>query len=418
MKSLWIASFLLLFWIPSVVAQSDKELSPGYYVVVGAYSQNREDAAQKFTDDLRQKGVQAKYGFNSSKNLYFVYLEFTTERKPAINEMYATRKSAEFPDAWVRVVKGTPSMLAQVTEVKEETHSPVDSPDTTKTIDAVQPAEQITVTDPVAEPATVVTVAQEAQPTVETKPIEVVYQPEPLPINFTEVFLSLFNARNNKIVEGKVKVVDTERNKLLMEVDGNDYLTVPNPEGTSGKLTLLCESFGYRKVQQQIDYPMSLADTVKENVELLGTTFILYFDLVRYLTGDKTTLYNVYFFNDAAVMLPESKFELTSLLQMMKENPDYRIRLHGHTNGNYHGKIIKMGSSQNFFSLDGSVNTIGSAKDLSYERAEVIKDYLVANDVKPDRIEVKAWGGKKPIYDKHSANARRNVRVEVEILEE
>jgi outer membrane protein OmpA-like peptidoglycan-associated protein len=92
------------------------------------------------------------------------------------------------------------------------------------------------------------------------------------------------------------------------------------------------------------------------------------------------------------------------------------VRLHGHTNGNYHGRILKVGESKNFFSLDGSVNAVGTAKDLSYERAEVIKDYLVANGINADRIEVKAWGGKKPLFDRHGANAKKNVRVEVEIL--
>ncbi len=59
-----------------------------------------------------------------------------------------------------------------------------------------------------------------------------------------------------------------------------------------------------------------------------------------------------------------------------------------------------------------------SAKDLSYNRAEVIKEYLVANGIAADRVEIKAWGGKRPIYDKRSANAKKNVRVEVEILAE
>jgi outer membrane protein OmpA-like peptidoglycan-associated protein len=117
-------------------------------------------------------------------------------------------------------------------------------------------------------------------------------------------------------------------------------------------------------------------------------------------------------------MLPESKYELNSLLQMMLENPRYRIRLHGHTNGNYHGRIISMGENKNFFSLDGSKNSIGSAKDLSYNRADVIKQYLAANGVDPLRVEIKAWGGKRPIFDKHSVNAKKNVRVDVEILSE
>jgi len=181
---------------------------------------------------------------------------------------------------------------------------------------------------------------------------------------------------------------------------------------------MVCEAFGYRKIVHEINYNLPLADTVSDYIDLMGTTFVVNFDLVRYHKGDMAPLYNVYFYNDAAVMLPESKTELTNLLQMLQENPHYRIMLHGHTNGNYHGKIITLGPDKNFFSIEGSTNAMGTAKDLSYDRAETIKEYLEANGVDPARIQVKAWGGKRPLYDKHSVNAKKNVRVEVEILDE
>lgn len=115
-------------------------------------------------------------------------------------------------------------------------------------------------------------------------------------------------------------------------------------------------------------------------------------------------------------MLPESKYELNNLLQMMQENPNYKIKLHGHSNGNSDGKILALGANKNFFDMEGTVQGQGSAKDLSEQRAGVIKEYLVTNGIAAERIEVKAWGGKKPIFDKHSVNAKKNVRVEVEIL--
>ena len=234
----------------------------------------------------------------------------------------------------------------------------------------------------------------------------------------TEVFLSLFNARNNRIVEGDVEVIDTERAKLITKVKGNEYLNLPDPKSKSGQLTLICDVFGYRKIQQEINYPLPLADTVKDFVDLMGTTLVVNFNLVRYHKGDLATLFNVYFYNDASVMLPESKYELNSLLQLLQENSNYRIRLHGHTNGNYHGKIITMGPEKNFFSLTGSVQRAGTAKELSYGRAEIVKEYLVSQGIQPDRMELKGWGGRRPIYDKNSANAKRNVRVVVEILED
>jgi outer membrane protein OmpA-like peptidoglycan-associated protein len=140
--------------------------------------------------------------------------------------------------------------------------------------------------------------------------------------------------------------------------------------------------------------------------------------LIRLHKGDIATLYNVYFYNDAAVMLPESQYELNNLLAMMQEKP-YNIVLHGHTNGNASGKIITMGPDKNFFSLSGDVKEgFGSSKELSRERAQTIKEWLVVNGIAADRIEIKGWGGGRMIHDKHSVNAKKNVRVDVEVVSE
>jgi outer membrane protein OmpA-like peptidoglycan-associated protein len=402
--------YLLSFWVLMLCAhhaafsQHAKELSPGYYVVVAAFSPDREDLAVNYTKGLTDRGMGAKFGFNSERNYYYVFVKFFPDREPSLQEMRETRKQEEFSKAWVRKVspyRGTPATAtAKVVEPEVTKEEIVAAP-----VKEEPPAE---VTPPVVTPLESIIVTDNPD----------IVQFEHMDLDNTEVFLSLFNATNNRVVEGKVKVIDTEKAKLLKEVDGNDYLYLPNPKSQSGQITLICEAFGYRKVQQEINYPLPLADTAKSYVDLVGTTFIVYFDLVRYNKGDIATLYQVFFYNDAAIMLPESKFELNSLLQMMQENPSYRIRLHGHTNGNYHGKIIVMGSENKFFSLDGSRKTSGSAKDLSRERAEIIKDYLVANGIDASRVEVRAWGGKRPLYDKHSANAKRNVRVEVEIVED
>ena len=103
---------------------------------------------------------------------------------------------------------------------------------------------------------------------------------------------------------------------------------------------------------------------------------------------------------------------------LKNENPKYKIKIHGHANGGAPGKIISMeNDSKNFFSLSDTKEEYGSAKELSEERAEIIRDYLLANGIEVNRMEVKAWGGKRPIHDKHSTRAQENVRVEIEILE-
>lgn len=117
-------------------------------------------------------------------------------------------------------------------------------------------------------------------------------------------------------------------------------------------------------------------------------------------------------------MRPESRYEVNSLLDMMRENPKYKIKIHGHTNGKAAGRIIRVGESKNFFSLTDTREGYGSAKKLSEERARVIHDYLINEGIDAKRLHIKAWGGKRPVTDKLHALAHTNVRVEIEILED
>lgn len=417
-----ILTLFLFTALTSSYAQSNKELAAGYYVVVGSYAASRENIAQNYTEVLNREGHEASYGFNASKNMYFVYVRFFDNLKSSLEDMYRTRKQEKFNDAWVRVVPGDVVKTNASTPAVGEKNAAGRRDETPKT--PISKAENETKTNAdLKSRSNNESVASELRESDQLNADDTVVenaeikQFEKMTLGNTEVFLSLFHAQNNRIVHGDVQVVDTERAKQLLKVKGNEYLLLPDPKSKSGQLTLICEAFGYRKIQQEINYPLPLADTVKPYIDLMGTTLVINFDLVRYRRGDIVILYNVYFFNDASIMLPESKYELNSLLQLMQEG-NYKIRLHGHTNGNYHGRILTRGDSKDFFVLEGSKSTMGSAKDLSRNRAEIIKEYLVSNGIAADRIEIKAWGGKRPLYDRNGANAKKNVRVEVEILQE
>lgn len=414
---------ILFFGIKTGFSQA--ELPSGYYVVVAAYDDTRESFAKLYTDQLKSGGHNAQYGFNSARNLFFVYVDYYTTLRESLVKMKEARKREEFVDAWVRVVSGNIIAKTTTEEPKPEPLKP--SEPVTKPVESPSP-------QPVVEEKKVVEtkpVADEKKTTVEQAVVreaivaetvqeqdEKIIQYKQMTLGNTEVFLSLFFGTKNRVVDGEVQVVDSERGRFISKVKGNDYLVLPDPKSKSGQLTLTCEVFGYRKVQHEINYQLPLADTVKHDIDLMGTTLVVSFNLVRYQKGDIQTLFNVYFYNDAAIMLPESKFELTNLLQMMQDSPTTKIVLHGHSNGNYHGKILGLGPNNNFFSMEGAVQGMGTAKDLSEQRAGTIKAYLIANGIAADRMEVKAWGGKRPIFDKHSVNAKKNVRVEVEVVQE
>jgi outer membrane protein OmpA-like peptidoglycan-associated protein len=416
MKSLYFA-LLMVAGIASATeayelnSPSKNPLPTGYYVVVGAF--RNEDFAERFNASLNQRGLHSEFGYDQKRQMYYVFLDRFSEFNESIQQMVKTRRENGFDEAWVKVINNEP-IVADATKDNNETQLVVAKKETEPLKTSEKVKEQ-----PVIDGKEVISTNS-----IETTEEVAIEQPKPAPILTphsmanTEVFLSLFNATNNRVLEGEVQVVDGDRNILIKKMKGNDYAMLPDPKNNTGKLYLIADVFGYRKVQQEVNYKEQIENGSEKYKEMFGNFLVINFDLIRYAKGDIATLYNVYFYNDAAVMLPESKYELNTLLQMMEEKP-YKIVLHGHTNGNSHGKIITMGPSKDFFSINAdSKNGFGSAKDLSRERANTIKAWLVANGIAENRIEVKAWGGGRMLHDKHSVNAKKNVRVEVEVTDE
>jgi outer membrane protein OmpA-like peptidoglycan-associated protein len=407
-------AFLLL--AQSAIAQAP--LSSGYYVVVAAYKNTREAYASKYTDGLKAKGHDAHYGLSKSGKLYLVYVHYDNDRIESLTEMKGERRKGEFPDAWVRVVKGDPQSEVAKAEANK-TSSNVTAALTQKENSTAQPSE---VNTPPVVQATSEKPAEPAPANVQETPVVTTPPSEPEKpkdeFQGAWAYLNLNYTTKNERIFGEVELIDTDRARLIEKVKANRVVILPDPKSKTGQLTLVADVFGYRKVQHEIKYPLTIADTTQDFISAGDSALVITFDLIRYHRGDVQTLYNVYFYNDAVIMLPESKYELNSLVQMMQENPNYRIKLHGHSNGNHSGKILALGPDKNFFDMEGTVQGQGSAKELSGQRAGAIKEYLITNGIAADRVEVKAWGGKKPIFDKHSVNAKKNVRVEVEILKD
>ncbi len=427
---------LLTQFIPSnAQSTSGDALKKGYYVVVAAYLENQVSFAKKYADELNAQGKHASYGMDAARNLYYVYLDYYADFNESIAQMVQVRKEAGFGEAWVRIIKdgseatesvaATPAARPKESPVPQPAAKPTTPAETPAPVEAAKPVvvtETAKVPAPatpaVAAPASITQAVDTSKAVIPNPPAAPVYVPQTL--KNTQAFFSMYNATNGTILDGEVEVIDTDRSRLLSKMKANSYISLPDPGSKSGKLTLIGSAFGYRKVQHEMNYKNTEGDTVKEEIDLIGNYYMVKFDLTRMTRGDIATLYNVYFYNDAAVMMPESKYELNKLLQMLKENPKYRIMLHGHTNGNGRGKIIYVGPNKDFFNVtkDDVVKESGSAKELSGARATTIKDWLVSQGIDASRVEVKAWGGGRMLHDKNSQNARRNVRVEVEVLQD
>lgn len=130
------------------------------------------------------------------------------------------------------------------------------------------------------------------------------------------------------------------------------------------------------------------------------------------------SLNSIYFYLDAAIILPKSKEKIDAVYEQMLENPEITILIHGHTNGNKLGPIITQGTSEQLFALDNSKNKwrVGTSLGLSKHRAEAVKNYLVQKGIKEERIEVVGWGGNYMIYDKHVEKSWYNARADIEFI--
>ncbi|MEM6755463.1 MAG: OmpA family protein, partial [Cyanobacteria bacterium P01_C01_bin.38] len=234
------------------------------------------------------------------------------------------------------------------------------------------------------------------------------------------LYFNLLNAKKLKEVKGRVKVIDAERSKQLLVAKSHEIVNIKNPNNGSNRIKVASDIFGFKDVQYTLDLDNPVTDSTSAYVETIGDSIIVNFMLDRYRKGDVLVMYNVYFYRDAAIMKSESIYELNSLLDMLQENENYKVKIHGHTNGNSQGKIIHLDpEDKNFFSLKANhLETNGSAKKLSLYRAYSIQHWLIDQGIAEERMEIKGWGGKRMLYDKHDTQADQNVRVEIEILEE
>lgn len=366
------------------------------YVVVGAF--NLEKNAMAFANSLVPQGYDAQYKYNSNRHLHYVYTYKSTDRESAKRKLFSVRnKHPKMTDSWLYAgnFKGphiTSEEWAALLAVREE-------------------------------PVVKNEAAQESVPEVEeSKPEKKPEIVKPKPVVAEEagtfkVYINTTNASSQRELMADFKVIDMERSKELSPVKSHELLRI-KPKNGSNRIKLVSNIIGYKLDEHVIDLDEPLLES-NSRVEIAGDTILIDFELAKLDKGEFAVLWQVFFYRDAAIMREESVYELNQLLQMMRDDDNMRIRIHGHTNGNSHGKVLHLDlDDKQFFSLNGSHNEDNaSAKKLSEYRAYTIQHWLMDQGIAENRMEIIGWGGKKMLHDKHDDKARQNVRVEIEVLE-
>lgn len=120
--------------------------------------------------------------------------------------------------------------------------------------------------------------------------------------------------------------------------------------------------------------------------------------LVPIEKGQKFRINNIFFNFAKYNLLPNSYSELNRLSELMKNRPNLRILIEGHTD---------------------DIGTQERNLKLSKKRAQAVKEYLVSKGISESRIEIKGYGKSKPLLNEETEEARKqNRRVEFVIIQD
>jgi OOP family OmpA-OmpF porin len=113
-------------------------------------------------------------------------------------------------------------------------------------------------------------------------------------------------------------------------------------------------------------------------------------------SAKRIVLRGVHFDFDKSDIRPDSRPILNEAGEILKENPDVRISVEGHTD---------------------AIGSDGYNQQLSLRRAEAVFRYLVNHGIPPERMEVIGYGKRRPVASNDTERGRaQNRRVELRVM--
>ncbi len=177
--------------------------------------------------------------------------------------------------------------------------------------------------------------------------------------------------------------ISFNKRALKVYLNGERLLNIPNVEEQPKWVELSALSFNIAKGEP----------AMIRNIRIAEGGVPLYDRLV---TDGKFTIYDITFDVNKAIINPESQKTIAQIASMLKEHPEVRVLIEGHTDS------------------DGADD---SNLQLSQQRAEAVKAALEKQGVDAKRMETKGLGESKPIADNSTDEGKaKNRRVEFVLL--
>jgi outer membrane protein OmpA-like peptidoglycan-associated protein len=215
----------------------------------------------------------------------------------------------------------------------------------------------------------------------------VVKEPEPA-IDAVVLEGRILDSETGEPVLARIDVTDLLTDSLITttassDTDGSYRAGLPAKKAYNVSL----KAAGYLSDMKQVVIPPDYE----------GDKYTFNATLIKVKVGKRVVLNNILFETGKAVLTKSSFSELDHLLEILKDNPNMKIEISGHTDNT--------GSA--------AINT-----RLSGERAKTVVDYLTGKGIDRTRLTSKGYGSTQPVADNSTAQGRaKNRRVEFKILE-
>lgn len=156
--------------------------------------------------------------------------------------------------------------------------------------------------------------------------------------------------------------------------------------------------FGSSKYQITADAEGYITGTALVDPKDIDSNHKVIRDILLTRKGEAILLDHLIFEQGKAVINSKSFPGLDEVVVMMKDNTKLEIQLEGHTDNQGNPK---------------------ANLELSQDRVDNVKKYIVSKGIAKDRVKTKAFGGTKPILNANTPDARNlNRRVEMRILKD
>ena len=200
-----------------------------------------------------------------------------------------------------------------------------------------------------------------------------------------KVFINVTDLKNNSKVRSRILIRNKTRDEVI-EVSGNEYVALRAGDRYEIEAT---SDQGYAFNSTVLDLSEAAAGEQTQTAQVA-------MKLMKLEKNARLELKDILFESNSYQLSEVSYAELRRVVKLMKENPDLRVEIAAHTD---------------------DVGSEAYNLKLSEKRAQSVVEFLVDNQISPDRFVARGYGESQPVVPNDSEeNRARNRRVELKIL--